>query len=116
MSVPSGVTLTLLPAFDSGEDALWVGGPDEGFGIGVCLDAFALIFVPSSATWPSLTSPAVSHNFRTCRNSAPSAFKCRLRKSLIVGKSGGSSATIITKSFRSRQAFAIRRDEYSPLA
>src|ERR1700738_3356344 len=37
MSVPSGVTLTLLPAFDSGEDAFWVGGPDEGFGIGVCL-------------------------------------------------------------------------------
>jgi type I restriction enzyme R subunit len=27
----------LLPAFDSGEDALWVGGPDEGFGIRVCL-------------------------------------------------------------------------------
>jgi hypothetical protein len=27
----------LLPAFDSGEDAVWVGGPDEGFGIGVCL-------------------------------------------------------------------------------
>ena len=27
----------MLPAFDSGEDALWVGGPDEGFGIGVCL-------------------------------------------------------------------------------
>src|ERR1700681_1057799 len=27
----------LLPAFDSGEDPLWVGGPDEGFGIGVCL-------------------------------------------------------------------------------
>src|SRR6266436_804932 len=46
----------------------------------------------------------------------PSAFKCRLRKSLIVRKSGGSSATIITKSFRSRQARAIRRDEYSPLA
>ena len=39
------------------------------------------------------------------------AFKCRLRKSLIVRKSGGSSATIITKSFRSRQALAIRRDE-----
>src|ERR1035441_5306658 len=63
--------------------------------IALCFDAFALIFVPSSATWPSLTSPAVSHNFRTCRNSAPSAFKCRLRKSLIVRKSGGSSATII---------------------
>jgi hypothetical protein len=27
----------LLPPFDSREDALWVGGPDEGFGIGVCL-------------------------------------------------------------------------------
>jgi hypothetical protein len=30
----------LLPAFDSGEDALWVGGPDEGLGstIGQCLN------------------------------------------------------------------------------
>src|ERR1700681_423421 len=27
----------LLPAFDSGEDAVWVGGPDEEFGIGLCL-------------------------------------------------------------------------------
>ena len=27
----------MFPAFDSGEDALWIGGPDEGFGIGVCL-------------------------------------------------------------------------------
>ena len=27
----------LFPAFDSGEDALWIGGPYEGFGIGVCL-------------------------------------------------------------------------------
>ena len=27
----------LLPAFDSGEDALWIGGPYEGLGIGVCL-------------------------------------------------------------------------------
>ena len=27
----------MLPAFDSGEDAFWVGGPDEGLGIGVCL-------------------------------------------------------------------------------
>jgi hypothetical protein len=43
-----------------------------------------LIFVPSNATWPSLTSPAVSHNFSTCRNNSPSAFKWRLRKSLIV--------------------------------
>jgi hypothetical protein len=32
----------LLSAFDSGEDALWVGGPDEGFGIGVCLGAEAV--------------------------------------------------------------------------
>src|SRR6185437_4117832 len=27
----------LLPPFDSGEHAFWVGGPDEGFGIEVCL-------------------------------------------------------------------------------
>lgn len=27
----------MFPAFDSGEDALWIGGPYEGFGIGVCL-------------------------------------------------------------------------------
>jgi hypothetical protein len=27
----------LLPAFDSGEHALWVGGPYEGLGIGVCI-------------------------------------------------------------------------------
>ena len=38
------------------------------------------------------------------------------RLQFLVRKSGGSSATIITKSFRSRQAFAIRRDEYNPLA
>ncbi len=31
-------------------------------------------------------------------------------------RTGGSSATIITKSFRSQQALAMRRDEYSPLA
>lgn len=27
----------MLPAFDSGEDALWIGGPNEGFRIGVYL-------------------------------------------------------------------------------
>ena len=27
----------MLPTFDSGKDALWVSGPDEGFGIGVGL-------------------------------------------------------------------------------
>ena len=30
----------------------------------LCLDALALIFVPSSATWPSLTSPARSQSGR----------------------------------------------------
>ena len=25
----------MLPSFDSGEDAGWVGGPDEGFGVGI---------------------------------------------------------------------------------
>jgi hypothetical protein len=43
-----------------------------------------LIFVPSSATWPSLTSPAVSHSLRTCGNSAPSAIKCRLQAGLTI--------------------------------
>jgi hypothetical protein len=47
---------------------------------------------------------------------AASALKCRLRKSLIVRKSGGSNAAIMMKSLRSRQAFAMRRDEYKPLA
>ena len=27
----------MFPAFDSGEDALWIGGPNKGFGIGVRL-------------------------------------------------------------------------------
>ena len=77
----------------------------------LCFDAFALIFVPSSATWPSFTRPAFSASFKTCTNSPASAFRCRLRKSEIVRKSGGSHATIIMKSARSMQAFAIRRDE-----
>ncbi len=31
----------MLPPFNSGEDALWIGGPDEGFriGIGICDEA-----------------------------------------------------------------------------
>ena len=27
----------MLPAFDSGQDAAWIGGPGEGFRIAVCL-------------------------------------------------------------------------------
>ena len=27
----------MFPALDSGENTLWIGGPYEGFGIGVCL-------------------------------------------------------------------------------
>jgi hypothetical protein len=33
----SGVTLALVSALDCSENVLWVRGPDEGFGIGVCL-------------------------------------------------------------------------------
>ena len=36
-NLASGPTLRLLPPFDSGEHAFWVCGPDEGFGIEVCL-------------------------------------------------------------------------------
>ena len=39
----------------------------------LCLEAFALIFVPSSATCPSLASPAFSASFSTCKNSFASA-------------------------------------------
>ena len=45
------------------------------------------------------------------RNNAPSAFKCRLRNSETVRKSGASSATMLMKSTRSRQALAMRREE-----
>src|SRR5271165_5475109 len=44
-------------------------------------------------------------------NSPPSAFKCRLRKSEMVRKSGASSPTMLMKSTRSRHALAIRREE-----
>lgn len=26
-----------MPAFDGGDDFIWVGGPDEGFGVGILL-------------------------------------------------------------------------------
>ena len=35
--MPSGSTLTLLPAFDSSQDAFWVCLPDEGLGFVVVL-------------------------------------------------------------------------------
>jgi hypothetical protein len=28
----------LFPAFDSGEDPAWIGGPDEGFWIAICFN------------------------------------------------------------------------------
>jgi transposase len=40
----------LLPSFDSGEDATWARGPDEGFGIAICLGEEAH-FTPTSASW-----------------------------------------------------------------
>ena len=44
----------------------------SGLFIALCLEAFALIFVPSSATCPSFASPAFSASFSTCKNSLPS--------------------------------------------
>ena len=52
--------------------------------IALCLEAFALIFVPSSATWPSFASQTCSHSLRTCANRPASAFRWRLRKSETV--------------------------------
>jgi len=80
------------------------------------LEALALIFEPSNATCPSFTSPTASHSLRTCTNRTFSADRCRLRKSEMVRKSGGSPATIIMKSARSLHALAMRRDEPMPLA
>jgi len=42
-------------------------------------DAFATIAVPSSATTPTDTNPALAHNPRTCVNVRDSATSCRAR-------------------------------------
>ena len=70
--------------------------------------------MPSSATCPSFTKPACSQSDSTCEKSAPRALRCRLRKSLIVRKSGFCSAVTAMKSTRCSHAKAIRRDEYTP--
>ena len=63
------------------------------------------------ATCPSFTRPAFSHSSNTCLNSSLRAFRCRLRKSDMVRKSGTSSPTMLMKSTRSPHALAIRREE-----
>ena len=48
-----------------------------------CAGGVRSIFVPSSATWPSFTSPACSHSLRTCPSSpekAPSSAACGSRR------------------------------------
>lgn len=62
--------------------------PIRPYDIALCFDAFAFTFVPSSDTCPSFTSPASRHSASTCRNSPARASRCRLRKSLMVRKSG----------------------------
>src|ERR1019366_1052873 len=52
--------------------------------IALCLLALALILVPSIATWPSLTRPALAHSNNACVNSPASAVRCRLRNSASV--------------------------------
>jgi len=51
-----------------------------------------LIFVPSSADVASLTSPAGLAQLQNLQEQRPSAFKCRLRKSLICEIRGSSAA------------------------
>ena len=80
----------------------------------LALEAFALILVPSSATWPSFTSPPV----RTARDSpeqlqkAPSSAACGSRRRCEIRRI---EPTMLRKSTRSRAALAIRRDEQTPL-
>jgi hypothetical protein len=54
----------------------------------MCFDAFALSLVPSSATWPSFTSPAAWHNLRIRKNSPARASRWRRRNSLMHEWSG----------------------------
>ena len=56
--------------------------------LALCLLAAALIFVPSSATGPSFTSPAARQSCSTSKNSLPNASPWSSRNWLIVVKCG----------------------------
>jgi hypothetical protein len=49
------------------------GGLHRLYLIAVCAEALSRIFVPSNATWPTLTNPACWHSWSTCVNNPPSA-------------------------------------------
>ena len=80
----------------------------------MCLLALAFIFVPSMATCPSFTSPALSHSRSACTNSFPSASRCTSRKSFTVVKCGCSPPAITRNATSSYVARASRREENTP--
>ena len=84
--------------------------------LAVCLLAWALTFVPSTASAPSGTTPASRAIGTTCTNSASNAATCCGRNSAIVrcaGKLPAANPRYATSSSRFR---AIRRDENVPVA
>ena len=56
--------------------------------IALCLEALALILVPSSTTVPSFTSPIFRASRTTSTNSLENVSRCCCRKRLMVRKSG----------------------------
>ena len=59
-------------------------GPDRGYLRFALKLAFARIFVPSIATRPTFTIPALAHNANTCTNNPANAPACRFRNRAIV--------------------------------
>jgi hypothetical protein len=82
--------------------------------LALCFDAFALTFVPSSATCPSFASPASRHNFKTWTKSRASAGRCSFRKVQIVSWSGFDRPVTAMKSTRSLHAAASFRELCTP--
>lgn len=76
-------------------------------GYSVCGDGMVTVIGSILRYWRS----SGEHSFKTRVNRLASAFRWRLQKSQIVRKSGASSPTVLMKSTRSREAFAIRLDE-----
>ena len=73
-------------------------------------EAFALIFVPSSATCPSFASPARSHSFRDLGEQTRRAPSYVASGNAEMVRNPAVRPTMLMKSTRSRAALAILRD------
>ncbi len=70
--------------------------------------------MPSRATVPTLTIPALAHSASTCTNNSASRSACRWRNRLIVLWSGARLAAITRNATSSTQRRSIWREERSP--